>query len=153
MKEKYDRRDCFVCLTQQKPTNGKCWRDGVAYEISCQICPQVGRRAVYFGESGYNSYFRGGFHLRALAAGKEDSPLCAHNTEAHPQQKMTYKDWKMEITGNYSRAILRQSKEGISISGAIKERDRGARIQILNSKKEFIQPGTIAPKFGQLFAK
>ena len=58
----------------------------------------------------------------------------------------------MTVTGVFSRALLRQCREGLAISGAIEERDAGGNIELLNSKKEFIQAGTISQKYGRLFS-
>ena len=56
----------------------------------------------------------------------------------------------MSIMENYDRPILRQCRESISIARALVDRDKGTNIEVMNSKKEFIQPGTIRPRFGRL---
>ena len=80
-----------------------------------------------------------------------DSPLFIHNAQEHPNLNMTMNDWRMAVTGVYSRPILRQCREGLSITRALEERELGAKVELLNSKKEFIQPGTIRQKFASLF--
>ena len=79
--------------------------------------------------------------------------LYEHQLSFHPVGRdLEPGDFKMRILGCYSRAIVRQCREGISISRALGDRDRGQAINIKNSKKEFIQPGTIRPRFGRLLA-
>ena len=79
-----------------------------------------------------------------------DSPLYSHNLEMHPDVQMKAQDWKMKVTGIYPRPLLRLCSEGVAISGALGERDKGAKVVVINSKKEFNQPGTIAQKFAKL---
>ena len=72
----------------------------------------------------------------------------AHQQEHHPELKMTMKDFRMTVEGSFSRPLLRQSMEGVSLARAIKVRDSVApEILIMNSKKEFMQPGVINPSF------
>ena len=59
----------------------------------------------------------------------------------------------MTVEASFGRPILRQSMEGCLISRAIKARDRGDPIIIMNSKKEFLQPGVIRPSFTPLLAE
>ena len=145
------RQNCFVCLSADKPVNGRCWKDGASYQIICLLCDKEGTQVSYFGETGYNCYQRGKQHLKALEGSQPDSPLYCHNQEIHPNIQMTARDWRMKVSGIHRRPLLRLCSEGVAISGAIEERDRGANMVILNSKKEFNQPGTISQKFGQLF--
>ena len=41
------RKDCFVCMTADKPTKGICWREGTAFRLECQLCLSRGIRTVY----------------------------------------------------------------------------------------------------------
>ena len=137
-------------MTAEKPVKGKCWKNSASYRIDCQLCRQEGTQGTYFGETGYNCYLRGGQHLKALEARNVDSPLYSHNIEMHPDEQMVPRDWKMRVTGTYPRPLLRLCSEGVAITRALEERDQGAKVVVINSKKEFNQPGTIVQKFGKL---
>ena len=141
------RPDCFVCRTAPKPTKGSCWRLGTVYRIDCIECLKRGISGVYHGESGFSPYYRGRFHLDGLRRGAKDNVLYSHNLEHHPEKRMQMSDFRMTVVDQYSRPILRQSHEGLSIAHSIRERDEGARVVLLNSKKEFYQPGIINPSF------
>ena len=65
---------------------------------------------------------------------------------------MRAEEWKMTVTGVFGCPLLRQCQEGLAISGAIEARDAGGNTELLNSKKEFIQDGTISQKYGWLFS-
>ena len=66
---------------------------------------------------------------------------------------LTTKDFKMEVQATFSRPILRQSMEGVSLAMAVKARDLGAEVKLMNSRREFYQPGvvrgTFAPVHGE----
>ena len=55
--------------------------------------------------------------------------------------------FKIKLVGTFSRPILRHSMEGISIAQAVKARDLGAPIHLLNSKMEFHQPEVVWASF------
>ena len=59
----------------------------------------------------------------------------------------------MTIEGNYSRPVLRQSQEGVALANTIKEIKEGAKVVLMNSKREFIQPGVVRPVFGALVSE
>ena len=60
-------------------------------------------------------------------------------------------DFTMEVTGTFTRPIVRLSQEGVLIAHAIKARDLGMGLELLNSKREFNQAGLINPCYGGLF--
>ena len=60
-------------------------------------------------------------------------------------------DFTMEVTGTFTRPIVRLSQEGVLIAHAIKARDLGMGLELLNSKREFYQAGLINPRYGGLF--
>ena len=123
----------------------------MGYKIECKLCLRNGRRSQYFGESGYNGYWRGKFHIEGLEKRKEDNVLYEHNLKFHPEGTMTAKDFSMTVTGIYPRPLMRQCQEGLAIGAALDRRDRGDQVEGMNSKKEFLQPGTIRPRFEGLF--
>ena len=45
------RKDCYICSSSDRGSGGKCWWQGVNYEISCKRCEGEGKRTVYVGES------------------------------------------------------------------------------------------------------
>ena len=47
------------------------------------------------------------------------------------------RDFKMTMVDSHSRPIIHQSSEGLSITKSIKDRERGKKTIIMNSKKEF----------------
>ena len=117
------------------------------YKIVCVLCAHEGRLSIYYGESGHSLYYRGNFHLQGLKKKNPKNVLYNHQMEMHPDVQMTMKDFKMSLEGTFKRPILRQSLEGVSLSRAIRTRDQGAPIVIMNSKMEFHQPGVIRPSF------
>ena len=115
---------------------------------------EKGSLALYFGESGHSPYYRGGFHLNGLKSKNPRNVLYAHNQEHHPELQMTMEDFKMTVEGSFSRPLLRQSMEGVSLARAVKVRDSGCpEIVIMNSKMEFCQPGVINPTFGPVLGR
>ena len=103
------------------------------------------------GESGHSPYWRGVQHLRGLETKSQKSVLYCHQEEHHPGLRMKMGDFKMSVDETFRRPILRQSWEGTTLSRAIKARDLGAPLIILNSKTEFLQPGVIKPVYKPLF--
>ena len=103
--------------------------------------------SVYYGESGHSAYFRLKFHVNGLRRKAKSNVLFAHQEEYHQGTMMDDKDFKMTLEDNFSRAILRQSFEGVSIARAVQAREAGANVWLLNSKREFFQPGVVRPKF------
>ena len=63
---------------------------------------------------------------------------------------MEGKDFIMTVEANFTRPILRQSLEGVAIARTIKARDNGDRVILVNSKREFVQPGVVRPVFSPL---
>ena len=152
-KEDYcSRHDCFVCKSADKPTFGNCWREGVSYSISCRRCLKKGIQATYFGESGYSGYFRSKFHIDALKKKSKKSVLYKHNIEQHPDLHLTEDDFKMVILGGSGRPVVRQCQEGILIQRALEAAEQGQRLQLLNSKSEFLQPGTVGRSFSGILS-
>ena len=138
-----DRPNCFVCRTATKPSKGRCWQQGCCYKITCLECIKEGRKFVYFGESGHSSFYRGNFHVNGLRRKDPGNVLFCHQEQHHPGKVMEMKDFQMEIEGTFPRNISRQSMEGVIISKTVKLRDAGLPIYLMNSKREFYQPGVV----------
>ena len=83
---------------------------------------------------------------------KKDNVLHEHKEEFHKDEQMTEDDFKMKITGRYHSSLARQTSEALQIAAQIKMRDKlkreksQKRILVLNSKKQFHQPGVIRSK-------
>ena len=72
--------------------------------------------------------------------------------KCHPNITMEYTDFKMTVTGQHSRPVLRQACEGILISKEIHNRQhKDSNIELMNSKTQFYQPGNVKIKFGGLY--
>ena len=76
--------------------------------------------------------------------------MFSYNLKAYPNINMKPLDFKMTVEEAFRRPVLRQAYEGLAISHSIRQRDRGAPIELPNSRKEFHQPGTIRPNFSRL---
>ena len=114
------------------------------------LCKEKGVKGIYSGESGHSAYYRGNFHLDGLRKQSANSVLHNHNLDHHPNHKMTSDDFAMVVEGNYARAILRQSQEGVAIATSIREKEVGESVVVMNSKREFMQPGVVRPMFRAL---
>ena len=117
------------------------------YRISCVLCAKEGKLSLYYGESDHSLYYRGNFHLEGLKKKNPQSVLYNHQLEMHPGVEMSMKDFTMSLEATFWLPILSQSMEGVALSRAVRNRDQGAPITILNSKMEFLQPGVIRPSF------
>ena len=64
---------------------------------------------------------------------------------------MKIEDFQMKVTGQYRSSLSRQIAEGIFISKKIQDRNktRDGRT-VLNSQKQFFQPGIIRPSPSQI---
>ena len=148
-----NREGCFVCLTAGRPTRGICWKEGINYLIKCLVCEKESNtETIYHGETGFSSYFRGNFHLDGFKKQQQGNILYDHNQEHHPTRRMEVKDFRMTVEGIARRPIIRQSREGVSISASMKDSESGKRVILLNSKKKFFQPGVVRNKPTGLFS-
>ena len=146
------RSDCYVCLTADKPTRGKCHQEGVGYTITCNLCLMGGLKATYWGESGYSGYYRIKNHMNALRRNSVDSVLMKHQEKFHPGTRMEPGDFRVDISGKYPRPILRQCQEGVALAKALEIKNQGGPVEILNSKMEFLQPGVVSRQFKALLS-
>ena len=65
---------------------------------------------------------------------------------------MTSEDFRMEVTGHFSRPIARQSQEGVALSAALKARDQGEEVELMNSRNDFLQPGVVQRRFSGILS-
>ena len=129
--------------TSTRPTRGSCWRPGATYRIDCNRCKEKGLESIYWGESGHSSYYWGLQHLEGLERKKADNVLFTHQVDFHPLEKLTMKDFTMTTVASYSRPTVRQSREGVEIGRTIRDIGKGCAKYLMNSKREFIQPGIV----------
>ena len=120
------------------------------YEIHCKLCLKEGKRTLYIGESGFSSHYRGNFHREGLENRNPDNVLYRHNLDSHPSRTITHKEFIMTAQGHQKLPVLRQSREGVSLSREIEAREAGVRLELINSMLEFHQPGTIKQTFSKL---
>ena len=117
----------------------------------CKLCASQGKTTLYYGESGFSSFTRGKNHLDGLKNCNPENVLFQHERECHSTKRMGLEDYTMEVTGTFSRPVVRQSQEGTMLANAIRARDLGVDMKLLNSRMEFHQAGLINPRFGRLF--
>ena len=111
-----------------------------------QRLPRDWKVKSIFWRNGFSGYWRGKFHLKGLEKEKPDSVLWEHNLKFHPERKLEPSDFCMKVTGCYPRPLLRLCQEGLAIGAAIQRKERGEGVvEVMNSKKEFLQPGSIRP--------
>ena len=146
-------------MDERRGSKGACWASNATYKISCLKCKDEGRETHYLGETGFTCYTRGSQHLEGLKKRDEDNVLYAHNKDQHREEEDKIPNnpdqFKMEKLKQHSGCLERQSAEGIFIANELRERKRRKRmvgdenpkpLMILNSKKEFHQPGMISLK-------
>ena len=80
-------------------------------------------------ETGHTAYFRGNSHIEGLRLKKSDNVMFEHHVNRHPHiPTMKFMDFKMTVTGQHIRPVLRQACEGLLISKEIEDRDRKKRV-------------------------
>ena len=148
------RTKCFPCTTATKPTRGSCWVPGATYKIECLACVARGTKAVYTGESGHNSHYRGLAHLQGLERNKPNNVLVKHNDLYHGGKEGKVEDFRMSLLAGYRRPICRQSREGIEIQSTLNlQKQLGHRdVIIMNSRSDFNQPGVVRSTHAPLLA-
>ena len=102
---------CFVCISNGK---GNCHQENITYEIKCgkENCEYI-----YIGESCRNGICRGREHLKNLIKKDNESPLYKHLINEHQNytNKPPCQEFKMNITGTYTKALSRQITEAVKI--------------------------------------
>ena len=111
----------------------------------------TGTKAVYWGESGFSSHYRGKQHLSAFRRSQQDSALVKHVQDCHQgeEEEMDEDDFVMKTVQTHRRPLTRQCQEGLLLEHSVRNIQDGARIKLLNSKSEFFQPGVVRPSYGQ----
>ena len=122
------RVNCDLCSEEN---NILCTKNNIGYEKHCVPCEQMGKSAIYYGETGKNMYTRDMGHKRDIISADLNTPLIKHNLNVHNQVNDV--QFKTIITKSFKSALERGNNEGIRI------RESAADF-ILNSRSEFIQP-------------
>ena len=149
------RNRCLVCNSQNSNSNSKgvnCWKSGVTYRLTCNICTKNGLKAQYKGESSRSCFTRGSQHLRDLESRRLGTPLGDHAVSHHSGTTMGKDDITMTCTGVHPRPTQRLASEGLLIEKLIKEQkvQGSEKVIILNSKTNFHQPSLIAQHTSKL---
>ena len=118
---------CFPCSTNNSGKFVSCRKPGMAYKISCTICPS----SVYEGETSLCLYERGKKHLSELSSSVQSNCMVIHNKKFHPDS--TTLNFRMEGLRHIRRPIDRQIDEAMRIKNST------ARI-LMNSGAEWRQP-------------
>ena len=111
------------------------------YDITCDICQKDGILSIYRAESGRSGYTRSLEHSRDLRNKQQGTPLSDHVEDCHKDSNISINDFTMKIMPKNSKPINRLISEGIFIQQAVELKSTGAKINILNSKSDFHQPG------------
>ena len=61
----------------------QCMKEGVVYQIRCEDCKTKGKEVEYWGETGRDSYARGGEHLKGCREESEENALWKHLEGEH----------------------------------------------------------------------
>ena len=107
--------DCFPCSTGTEH-RVSCRKPGVAYKISCKLCSQAGKSAIYEGESGKCLYERGKKHLSEFQAGLSSNSMVIHNRNHHPN--VTALNFRMEAIRTFNTPLERQLDEALRIKNS-----------------------------------
>ena len=106
--------------------------------------------ALYHGETGFSSYFRGRQHLDGFARQVPGNTLYDHQVDHHHREKLTKANFRMTVKSHVKRPILRLSREGVSITHTKKQVERGERVILMNNKSAFYQPGVVKLRPGRV---
>ena len=90
--------------------------------------------------------------MDALRLKLTETVLYKHQQKMHQGTRLTPEDFRVEITGQYSRPIVRQCQEGVALAKALEAKQKGGAVEILNSKMEFLQPGVVTRQFSALLS-
>ena len=113
--------DCLGCK-EERGKGGKCHKNNVNYQISCQKCQKV-----YIGETSKNLYTR---TLQHMHNKKEDeSFMDRHFQEDHGGED---RQFTAKVTHTNRDCLTRQIREGVLI--------RRTQKPLLNSRTEWFQP-------------
>ena len=122
IKEKCNKNDCFVCLSDGK---GNCMKENINYEVECtrENCGYV-----YYGETARNAYCRGVEHLKGLQKRDCSSVFVEHVRDRHESDFTSdmCSSFKMSVKETHKTALERQITEAVKIDSTNK--------QILNRK-------------------
>ena len=69
----------------------------------------------------------------------------------HPKEEMKVSDFRMTITANPRRPLIRLSREGVTIAHTQKEVEEGKKVILMNDKSAFYQPGVVRMRVGGVF--
>ena len=105
--------DCKACLHQP----GACRKINATYEISCNLCTEMGRRSLYIGETHRGWGDRLAEHLDALKKKDKDYATIKHWMEHHPEEPEG-NFFSFKVTGTWRSSLERQIREAIKIANS-----------------------------------
>ena len=101
----------------------------------------------YFGKSGFSAHSRSVSHRDGVQAEAPRSALWQHAVARHG--KVVGEDvdvngmYSMTVLGNYSTSSRRLISEAIYIEDAMRRQNQGGGNLVLNSARQWFQPGVI----------
>ena len=106
--------DCFPCSTSVGSMKVSCRTPGVLYQIICKLCEAEGKRSVYIGQSGKNSYSRGRKHLEDYKAGSSSHCMSTHMKVHHSNVPIQVSNFRMVTLRSFHTPLGRQISEGLN---------------------------------------
>ena len=111
-----------------------CSTPSVGYQLSCMLCKEDGKDAVYEGETGRPAVTRMMEHIKGYQANKKENPLTRHRLTDHPSHSHKQVKFRFDLTRNFKDPLTRQAEEGVRISA------RNKLGNLINTKNEFHHP-------------
>ena len=118
----------------------------------------------YTGESGYTCYTRMVSHKAGLQSEDHHSALWQHAVDRHGVRKSEGRQikiqemFKAKVTGTYKTSARRLISEACRIEESVQLRDlargrgEGEEREVLNSARQWFQPGLIKVKASKIFS-
>ena len=111
-----------------------CSTPSVGYQLSCMLCKEDGKDAVYEGETGRPAVTRMMEHIKGYQANKKENPLTRHRLTDHPSHSQKQVKFRFDLTGKFKDPLTRQAEEGVRICA------RNKLGNLINTKNEFHHP-------------
>ena len=107
------------------------------YKGTCNTCAMQNITAVYYGETGFSAYYRGGQHDKAIRSHDLENAFAKHLHLYHPEAEGDTTMFTMKVVQSFTKPLPRQITEAVMIDKA--RTDVNNTIS-LNSRAEFRQP-------------
>ena len=103
-KNKCGRSECFVCRGEKGGIKD-CMKEGVLYRIKCDDCRTKGKEVEYWGETGRDSYTRGGEHIKGCKDKNEDNVLWKHLEGDHKGEDKGDEVFSMRVEKGFRKPL------------------------------------------------